>query len=171
MLGRLLALSICAMALARASVKSSELFGMSALRGEYTFDDKPLWSFDEDVGARLSCTHRRADVLVAALRYLDTNDDACVDLDEMRFAFERCLTWYERLGMRLGHIFGVVQTPESTMDDCDRNDDRRMCVEDVLATNAECAADAAPVAQRCMCTCQPIDQMFSYVFDREPCFE
>jgi len=125
-----------------------------------------LWSHAADPGA--SCTHRRVDLVRATLRWLDTNDDACVDLDEMREAFGACLSWYERWGMSAGSLLGAVQTPESTMARCDRNSDSRMCIDDLLVTQRECEADRER-DDGCLCTCSPIEQLFTFVLDREPC--
>ena len=125
-----------------------------------------LWSRASDPGA--SCAHRRIDLVRETLRWLDTNDDACVDLDEMHEAFNACLSWYERWGMSAGSLFGAVQTPESTMARCDRNSDSRMCIDDLLVTERECEEDRER-DDGCLCTCSPIEQLFTFVLDREPC--
>jgi hypothetical protein len=155
-----------------ATPESAKMLRMDKERHYYVFVDTrgneiDLWPIELDVGHRLKCTHRRVDMLRKTLYYLDTDGDGCVDGPEMHTAFGLCLSWYERLGMRLGSIVGSIQTPETTMRDCDRNGDARMCVEDVVRTNYECGNST--VEHHCMCSCQPIDQMFEFILSREPC--
>jgi len=134
-----------------------------------------LWSSANDTGRALGCRHTRAEMAQAAIGQIDVNGDECIDMGEMRAAFASCLSWYERGAMSIGSIIGSVETPESTMDACDRTGDRRMCIEDVLRTQHECEAysiddfRAGRSKNTCLCTCSSMDQLYKFVLDRYPC--
>jgi len=134
-----------------------------------------LWADSEDSGHALRCKHSRAAMAQDALTKLDADGDGCVDLDEMQAAFSNCLSWVESIGMRVGSIFGSVQTPESTMARCDRTGDSRMCLTDLIETQHECrqySVDdlrAGRTNNTCMCDCSSIDQLYKFILSREPC--
>jgi len=135
----------------------------------------PLWDEARDTGHSMRCKHSRASMAQAALTKLDSDGDGCIDLIEMQAAFSACLSWVESVGMRLGSFFGSVQTPESTMERCDRTGDKRMCLHDLLITQKECeqysVADlrAGHMNKTCMCDCSSIDQLYQFILSREPC--
>ena len=134
-----------------------------------------LWSSANDTGRALGCRHTRAEMAQTVITQLDVNGDECIDMDEMHDAFGACLAWYERAAMSVGSVIGSIETPETTMDACDRNGDRRMCIEDVLRTQHECEAysvddfRAGRSKNTCLCTCSSMDELYKFVLDRYPC--
>lgn len=131
-----------------------------------------LWSPANDTGLVFRCGHARYEAVRDIMLHLDANGDRCLDRAEMTGVFERCLTWYERAGMRLGSMLGVVETPDTAITDCDvRGNDERVCLEDVLATQTDCERYAAGelLAHTCLCTCTALNDLYRYVFERLPC--
>jgi len=134
-----------------------------------------LWLASDDTGIALGCRHSRVELVQATLYALDANADGCVDLTEMRNSFASCLSWYERIGMRVGSVVGSIQTPESTMMRCDRNADDRMCIDDVLVTQRECQSytldelRSGTTKNSCLCTCSAMDKLYKFILDRQPC--
>lgn len=130
----------------------------------------PLWSAARDSAAAAQCAHTRAAMAQDVIRWLDANDDGCVDLAEMRVAFSRCLSLYERIALATGGLLGAIETPESTMRACERTGDARMCVDDLRMSQRECERphDRAP-AGHCLCDCRPIDRLYKFILSRQPC--
>ena len=134
-----------------------------------------LWPTAEDTGHQLQCRHSRAAMVQRVVEQIDSNGDGCVDLDEMSRAFDSCLSWWERMAMRAGSLIGQIETPESTMATCDRNADKRMCLDDLLITQRECASyshddlAAGRTKATCLCTCSSMDDLYKFVLDRHPC--
>lgn len=131
----------------------------------------PLWSVMNDTGVIFRCAKSRYLTVKDVLLHLDTNNDRCLDNGELTTAFTQCLSWYERAGMTLGHAFGAVETPETTMAACDINLDGRICIDDVLMTQQTCEkyAAGAQFTSTCLCNCESINQLYHYVLHREPC--
>ena len=124
----------------------------------------------DDAGIRQSCKHSRAQLIQDALQSFDTNNDACISKDELTIGFNNCLTWYERLGMRVGSAVGHVHTPAKVIDECDRTGDGLMCLDDYLLTSQQCAqVDNTGTVSTCLCGCESMDMMYKMVLNRIPC--
>jgi len=131
----------------------------------------------DDSGLLLKCNHHRYTTLQTLLDKLDIDNDGCLNVEELRAPFDNCLTWYERLGLALGKLFGSVETPEAILAKCDVDEDHLMCMRDAQITGRECTKYAHFVTQHghedhahhCLCDCAAINGVHSYVLDRLPC--
>ena len=125
-----------------------------------------------DPGIRFKCSHSRVEVMQQALRYIDTNQDNCIDATEIEDKFSSCLSWYERTAVSLGEFFGAIVTPDKMMHDCDINGDEKLCVEDAVATHKTCAYLTPKNISKvttCICDCNIINGLYEYIFLRQPC--
>jgi len=134
-----------------------------------------LWRHDRDQGVRFKCAHTRRDLAQDALRWLDTNADNTIDDAELHVPFDRCLGWTERMALRLGTTFGVAGDAATVMRLCDVDGDGRIGLADFVTTSDACwtHTDAELLDSHthttCLCTCTSIDQLYDFIFNREPC--
>lgn len=121
-----------------------------------------LWPANQDPGTHFGCAHTRASVVDCIIKYIDTDHDSALGVEELDTAMSKYLRLYEKLLS----IF-VSEKSEAIMERCDLNRNGLIDLDDLLTWNHKCMQipkDQIEVRSGiCLCSCHAIDTIQDYV--------
>lgn len=124
-----------------------------------------LWPANQDPGTYFGCEHTRASVVDCIIRYIDTDHNAALDVNELDTIMTKYLTGFEKL---ISWI--AAEKSYSIMERCDLNQNGLIDLDDLQVWNRDCMAiSPADIEQKsgiCLCSCRAIDSIHYYVCDR-----